>query len=32
MKEYKFIEGSHIIDPHRYLPKIEGVSYTEIYK
>ena len=29
-KEYKFIEGSHVIDPHRYLPKLDGVTYTEI--
>lgn len=29
-KEYKFVEGSHVIDPHRYLPKLEGVTYTEI--
>mgnify|MGYP003326775084 CR=1 FL=1 len=29
-KEYKFVEGSHVIDPHRYLPKLEGVTYTEV--
>ena len=29
-KDYKFVEGSHVIDPHRYLPKLDGVTYTEI--
>ena len=29
-KTYKFVEGSHVIDPHRYLPKLEGVTYTEV--
>lgn len=29
-KTYKFVEGSHVIDPHRYLPKLEGVTYTQV--
>ena len=27
---YNFIKGSHVIDPHRYLRNIEGVTYTRI--